>query len=156
MVRPGLRCCRLSTVQPSQAVQQWTGLVWERGGSAAVWSAASMLATVTIPFCSSDTSCLACHGRPLSSLSLSMALSHKLCSGDHVFPMLQETIDGNLAARAFGLMQVLDSPAMQGRRGERSRQRLDLALLSFLQNFRKVYIGEHVMHASKVLQGLSA
>ena len=69
--------------------------------------------------------------------------------------MLQETIDGNLAARAFGLMQVLDSPAMQGRRGERSRQRLDLALLSFLQNFRKVYIGEHVMHASKVLQGLS-
>ena len=71
-------------------------------------------------------------------------------------PLLQETIDGNLAARAFGLLQVLDSPAMQSRRSERSRQRLDLALLSFLQNFRKVYIGEHVMHASKVPPSLSA
>ena len=28
---------------------------------------------------------------------------------------------------------------------------LDLALLSFLPGFRKVYIGEHVMHASRVL-----
>jgi hypothetical protein len=34
--------------------------------------------------------------------------------------------------------------------GEHTRQRLDIALLGFFQNFRKVYIGEQVMHCSKV------
>ena len=36
------------------------------------------------------------------------------------------------------------------RYNEVSRQRLDIALLTFFQGFRKVYIGEQVMHASKV------
>ena len=63
---------------------------------------------------------------------------------------LQETIDGDLAVRVFGLLPVVDSGYHQGRYGERSRQRLDLAILSLFQSFRKVYIGEQVMHSSKV------
>ena len=31
-----------------------------------------------------------------------------------------------------------------------SRQRLDIALLTVFQGFRKVYIGEQVVHSSKV------
>ncbi len=62
----------------------------------------------------------------------------------------QETIDGDLAVRVFGLLPVVDSGYHQGRYGERSRQRLDLAILSLFQSFRKVYIGEQVMHSSKV------
>ena len=96
----------------------------------------------------------------------------------------QETMDGDLAARVFGLLRLVDAgyhttrcaccaarcarcargqPAASDRRlrpsssphphlrhgaprryGEHSRQRLDLALLSFFQNFRKVYVGEQV------------
>lgn len=52
--------------------------------------------------------------------------------------------------RVFGLLPVIDSGYHQGRYGERSRQRLDLAVLSLFQSFRKVYIGEQVMHSSKV------
>ena len=63
---------------------------------------------------------------------------------------MQETIDGDLAVRVFGLLPVVDSGYQQGRYGERSRQRLDLAILSLFQSFRKVYIGEQVMHSSKV------
>ena len=63
---------------------------------------------------------------------------------------MQETIDGDLAVRVFGLLPVVDSGYHQGRYGERSRQRLDLAILSLFQSFRKVYIGEQVMHSSKV------
>jgi hypothetical protein len=37
----------------------------------------------------------------------------------------------------------------------RSRQRLDLAILGFFQNFRKVYVGEQVMHSSKVYTKLN-
>lgn len=47
-------------------------------------------------------------------------------------------------------MQLLDTGTSPHRYGQRSRQRLDLAVLSFFQGFRKVYVGEHVMHASKV------
>ena len=64
----------------------------------------------------------------------------------------QETIDGDLAARVFGLLQVVDTGAHAQRYGEHSRQRLDIAILGFFQGFRKVYIGEQVMHASKVRQ----
>jgi len=65
----------------------------------------------------------------------------------------QETIDGDLAARVFGLLQVVDTGAHAQRYGEHSRQRLDIAILGFFQGFRKVYIGEQVMHASKVRFG---
>ena len=63
---------------------------------------------------------------------------------------LQEAIDGDLAVRVLGLLPVVDSGFHQGRYGERSRQRLDLAILSLFQSFRKIYIGEQVMHSSKV------
>lgn len=69
----------------------------------------------------------------------------------HCSPLcVQETIDGDLAVRVFGLLPVVDSGYHQGRYGERSRQRLDLAILSLFQAFRKIYIGEQVMHSSKV------
>ena len=35
---------------------------------------------------------------------------------------------------------------------QESRQRLDIALLAVFQGFRKVYVGEQVMHSSKVSQ----
>ena len=62
----------------------------------------------------------------------------------------QEVIDGELASRIFQLIKVMDTGAHAGRYGEHSRQRLDMATLAFFQNFRKVYVGEHAMHASKV------
>ncbi|RWW45572.1 hypothetical protein BHE74_00048574, partial [Ensete ventricosum] len=36
------------------------------------------------------------------------------------------------------------------RYGEISKQRLDRAILTFFQNFRKSYVGDHAMHSSKV------
>uniref|UniRef100_A0A061RU54 Ran-binding protein n=1 Tax=Tetraselmis sp. GSL018 TaxID=582737 RepID=A0A061RU54_9CHLO len=62
----------------------------------------------------------------------------------------QETIDGDLAARVFGLLQLMDTGFHTRRYGEHTRQRLDLAILAFFQNFRKVYVGEQAMHSSKV------
>ena len=62
----------------------------------------------------------------------------------------QELVDGELAARVFGLLQIADLPIHHARYGEQSRQRLDIALLHFFQHFRKVYVGEQVMHSSKV------
>ena len=64
--------------------------------------------------------------------------------------MPQEALDGDLAARVFGLLQAADTGLHQRRYGERSRQRLDLAVLAFFQSFRKVYVGEQTMHSSKV------
>lgn len=68
----------------------------------------------------------------------------------------QETLDGDLAARVFAVLRLADEGLhAAGRYGERSRQRLDVALLHFLQCFRKVYIGEQVMHSSKVYTRLA-
>lgn len=66
----------------------------------------------------------------------------------------QELLDGELAARALSVLSVADSPFNQQRYGEESRQRLDIAVLTFFQHFRKVYVGEVVMHSSKVYQRL--
>lgn len=65
-----------------------------------------------------------------------------------------EQTDGDLASRVFALVAMSDSPPHAGRYGEHSRQRLDLAILSFFQNFRKVYVGEQVVHSSKVYSKL--
>eukprot|EP00877_Chromochloris_zofingiensis_P005215 jgi/Chrzof1/14695/Cz09g12110.t1 len=67
----------------------------------------------------------------------------------------QESIDGDLAARVFGLLAVMDEGAHRQRYAEATRQRLDMAVLSFFQSFRKVYIGEQVMHSSRVYSRLS-
>uniref|UniRef100_A0A383V5G5 Exportin-7/Ran-binding protein 17 TPR repeats domain-containing protein n=1 Tax=Tetradesmus obliquus TaxID=3088 RepID=A0A383V5G5_TETOB len=66
----------------------------------------------------------------------------------------QESIDGDLAARVFGLLSLMDTGVHQGRYQENSRQRLDMAVLGFFQNFRKVYIGEQVMQSSTVYSKL--
>eukprot|EP00803_Ostreobium_quekettii_P004119 evm.model.scf_281.4 EVM.evm.TU.scf_281.4 scf_281:37255-51104(+) len=61
-----------------------------------------------------------------------------------------ESLDGDLSARVFSLLGVMETGLHQQRYRETSRQRLDLAILSFFQSFRRVYIGETVMHSSKV------
>jgi exportin-7 len=66
----------------------------------------------------------------------------------------QELLDGELATRALSLLDVADLDYNQQRYTEESRQRLDVALLTFFQHFRKVYVGEVVMHSSKVYQRL--
>eukprot|EP00798_Chlamydomonas_sp_ICE-L_P019293 gene19293-25939_t len=62
----------------------------------------------------------------------------------------QESIDGDLAARVFALLAVMDDAFHSTRYAESSRRRLDTAIINFFQCFRKVYIGEQVMHSSKV------
>ncbi|PTQ44857.1 hypothetical protein MARPO_0017s0001 [Marchantia polymorpha] len=65
---------------------------------------------------------------------------------------IHEVIDGDLAARVFQLIQVMDSGVhIEARYNERSKQRLDLAILIFFQNFRRVYVGDQAMHSSKQL-----
>lgn len=67
----------------------------------------------------------------------------------------QESIDGDLCTRVFSLLGYLDEGCHTQRYTERSRQRLDMAVLNFFQCFRKVYIGEQVMHSSKVYNQLA-
>ena len=67
----------------------------------------------------------------------------------------QESLDGDLAFRVFQLIQVMDVGFHATRYGAESRQRLDLAVLNFFGNFRKVYVGEQAMHSSKVYVQLS-
>jgi exportin-7 len=47
----------------------------------------------------------------------------------------QEVIDGELAARIFQLIQVTDTGSHVQRYLQHSKQQLDLAILSFFQNF---------------------
>ncbi|KAL6051841.1 exportin-7 isoform X1 [Balamuthia mandrillaris] len=53
-----------------------------------------------------------------------------------------DTIDGELTARVFQLMQLHDRRLAQSG-GDDSNVRLEWAFLSFLLNFRRIYIGEH-------------
>ncbi|BBN20485.1 exportin-7 [Marchantia polymorpha subsp. ruderalis] len=64
---------------------------------------------------------------------------------------LQEVFDGELAARVFQLLQVMDEGSYGQRYKNESKQRLDLAILSFFQNFRRVYVGDQAMLSSKQL-----
>lgn len=67
-----------------------------------------------------------------------------------------ETIDAELSARVFQLINVMDTGSYaQVRFGELSKQRLELAVLSFFESFRKSYIGDQAMHASKMYVRLS-
>lgn len=50
----------------------------------------------------------------------------------------QEVMDGELAARVLSLLKAADSQFHLARYGDTSRQRLDIALLTFFQHFRKV------------------
>lgn len=64
---------------------------------------------------------------------------------------VQELLDGDLSVRVFGLVAACDTGVHQQRYQEQSHQRLDIAILTFFQGFRKVYVGDHVMQTSKAL-----
>ncbi|XP_027114232.1 exportin-7 isoform X1 [Coffea eugenioides] len=68
------------------------------------------------------------------------------CSSDS-----QEVIDAELSARVLRLVNVSDTGLHSQRYGEPSKQRLDRAVLTFFQFFRKSYVGDQAMHSSKQL-----
>jgi len=72
----------------------------------------------------------------------------KQCSGCSV--ETQEVLDAELSARVLRLVNVMDSGLHRQRYGEISKQRLDRAILTFFQNFRKSYVGDQAMHSSKL------
>lgn len=63
----------------------------------------------------------------------------------------QEIIDAELAARVFQLLQITDTGSHVQRYSQISKQRLDRAILTFFQHFRKSYVGDQAMHSSKQL-----
>ncbi|CAN4112650.1 unnamed protein product [Withania somnifera] len=63
----------------------------------------------------------------------------------------QEIHDAELSARVLRLINVTDSGLRSQRYAETSKQRLDLAILVFFQNFRKSYVGDQAIHSSKQL-----
>ncbi|CAN6207099.1 unnamed protein product [Urochloa humidicola] len=63
----------------------------------------------------------------------------------------QELIDAELSARVLQLISVTDTGAHAQRYRELSKQRLDRAILIFVQNFRRSYVGDQSMHSSKQL-----
>ncbi|CBI40647.3 hypothetical protein AAG906_015204 [Vitis piasezkii] len=63
----------------------------------------------------------------------------------------QEVIDAELSARVLQLINVTDSGLHSQRYREISKQRLDRAILTFFQHFRKSYVGDQAMHSSKQL-----
>ncbi|KAL7157908.1 hypothetical protein ABFS83_02G107800 [Erythranthe nasuta] len=67
----------------------------------------------------------------------------------------QEVIDAELSARVLRLVNAADSGLHSQRYGELSKQRLDRAILTFFQNFRKSYVGDQAMHSSKLYARLS-
>ncbi|KAK4339080.1 hypothetical protein RND71_040542 [Anisodus tanguticus] len=63
----------------------------------------------------------------------------------------QEIHDAELSARVLRLINVTDSGLRSQRHAEISKERLDLAILVFFQNFRKSYVGDQAIHSSKQL-----
>ncbi|KAG2613335.1 hypothetical protein PVAP13_4KG342500 [Panicum virgatum] len=61
----------------------------------------------------------------------------------------QELIDAELSARVLKLISMTDTGAHAQRYRELSKQRLDRAILIFVQNFRRSYVGDQAMHSSK-------
>lgn len=64
--------------------------------------------------------------------------------------MVQEMIDGELSVRVFELIRSTEGTQQRQRYTLPSRQRMEIATVSFLQAFRKIYVGEQVMNTSKV------
>ncbi|GAU33650.1 hypothetical protein TSUD_310580 [Trifolium subterraneum] len=63
----------------------------------------------------------------------------------------QEVLDAEISARVLQLINVTDSGVHSQRYGEISKQRLDRAILTFFQHFRKSYVGDQAIHSSKQL-----
>ncbi|KAJ1689252.1 hypothetical protein LUZ63_013407 [Rhynchospora breviuscula] len=64
---------------------------------------------------------------------------------------IQELMDAELAARVLQLIKITDSGLHGQRYHDKSKQRLDRAILTFFQNFRKSYVGDQAIHTSKQL-----
>ncbi|EER89375.2 hypothetical protein BDA96_10G087600 [Sorghum bicolor] len=67
----------------------------------------------------------------------------------------QELIDAELSARVLQLISMTDTGAHAQRYQELSKQRLDRAILVFVQGFRRSYVGDQAMHSSKLYGRLS-
>ncbi|XP_062233841.1 uncharacterized protein LOC133931030 isoform X2 [Phragmites australis] len=67
----------------------------------------------------------------------------------------QELIDAELSARVLQLISITDTGVHAQRYQELSKQRLDRAILIFVQNFRRSYVGDQAMHSSKLYTRLS-
>eukprot|EP00058_Branchiostoma_floridae_P015574 XP_002601062.1 hypothetical protein BRAFLDRAFT_75498 [Branchiostoma floridae] len=61
-----------------------------------------------------------------------------------------DALDGELVCRVLQLMNLTDSRLAQG-----GSEKLDLAMLSFFEQFRKIYVGDQVQKTSKVYKRLS-
>lgn len=59
-------------------------------------------------------------------------------------------MDGELVCRVLQLMNLTDSRLAQG-----GCEKLELAMLSFFEQFRKIYVGDQVQKNSKVYRRLS-
>ncbi|XP_019414777.1 PREDICTED: exportin-7 isoform X2 [Lupinus angustifolius] len=80
-------------------------------------------------------------------------LKIKQCTGCSVES--QEVLDAEISARVLRLINVTDSGIHSQRYGEISKQRLDRAILTFFQHFRKSYVGDQAIHSSKLYARLS-
>ena len=68
----------------------------------------------------------------------------------------EDKIDGELAARLFKLMKLHDKRVQSSNfQPSRSTPRLEIALLKFLQEFRKIYIGDYATSSSSVYNRLA-
>ncbi|XP_024310432.1 exportin-7 isoform X4 [Brachypodium distachyon] len=63
----------------------------------------------------------------------------------------QELFDAELAARVLQLINITDTGVHAQRYQELSKQRLDRAILIFVQNFRRSYVGDQAVHSAKQL-----
>nr|GLL36704.1 exportin-7-like isoform X2 [Ipomoea trifida] len=63
----------------------------------------------------------------------------------------QEIHDAELSARVLRLINITDSGLHTQRYSETNKQRLDIAILIFFQNFKKSYVGDQAIHSSKQL-----
>lgn len=61
-----------------------------------------------------------------------------------------DAMDGELVCRVLQLMNLTDS-----RLGQGGCEKLELAMLSFFEQFRKIYVGDQVQKNSKVYRRLS-
>ncbi|XP_078152438.1 ARM repeat superfamily protein isoform X2 [Carex rostrata] len=67
----------------------------------------------------------------------------------------QELMDAELAARVLQVIKITDSGLHAQRYHDISKQRLDRAILTFYQNFRKSYVGDQAIHTSKLYTRLT-
>jgi exportin-7 len=63
--------------------------------------------------------------------------------------------DGELVVRVLQLMQFINTRLESQQHSEQNSEQLDLALLNFFEQFRKIFIGDQVQKSSKVYKRMS-